>query len=59
MIVYFIVDEYTDVEDAEHTAEIVNIIIDTLNNPYRSRPEGELILGEVIRQSVDPSSLRS
>ncbi|KAI5998081.1 terpenoid synthase [Pisolithus albus] len=59
MIVYFIVDEYTDVEDAERTAEIVNIIIDALNNPYRSRPEGELILGEVIRQSVNLSSLRS
>ncbi|KAI5998083.1 terpenoid synthase [Pisolithus albus] len=65
MIVYFIVDEYTDVEDAERTAEIVNIIIDTLNNPYRSRPEGELILGEVIRQfwsraiqSASPTSQR-
>ncbi|KAI6120872.1 terpenoid synthase [Pisolithus croceorrhizus] len=50
MIVYFIVDEYTDVEDANRTAEIVNVIIDALNNPYRPRPEGEMILGEVIRQ---------
>ncbi|KIK17354.1 hypothetical protein PISMIDRAFT_111694 [Pisolithus microcarpus 441] len=65
MIVYFVVDEYTDVEDAERTAEIVNIIIDTLNNPYRSRPEGESILGEVIRQfwsrairSASPTSQR-
>ncbi|KAI5995364.1 terpenoid synthase [Pisolithus marmoratus] len=50
MIVYFIVDEYTDVEDADRAAEIVDIIIDTLKNPQRPRPEGEVILGEVIRQ---------
>ncbi|KAI6163689.1 terpenoid synthase [Pisolithus thermaeus] len=56
MIVYFIVDEYTDVEDANRAAEIVNVIIDALNNPHRPRPEGEMILGEVVRQSVDPSS---
>ena len=52
MIVYFIVDEYTDVENATQTAEIVDIIIDALKNPNEPRPKGEVILGEIIRQSV-------
>ena len=52
MIVLFLMDEYTDVENATKTAEIVDIAIDALKNPQQPRPEGEVILGEVIRQSV-------
>lgn len=52
IIVYFIVDEYTDVENATQTAEIVDIIIDALKNPHQPRPKCEVILGEIIRQSV-------
>ncbi|KAL4067245.1 isoprenoid synthase domain-containing protein [Scleroderma yunnanense] len=50
MIIYFIVDEYTDVENATRTAEIVDIIIDALKDPHQPRPKGEVILGEIIRQ---------
>ncbi|KAG6330338.1 hypothetical protein ID866_8752 [Astraeus odoratus] len=50
IIVYFIVDEYTDVEDATRTGEIVDIIIDALKNPHVPRPKGEVVLGEIIRQ---------
>ena len=52
MIILFLIDEYTDVENATKTAEIVDIAIDALKNPQQPRPEGEVILGEVIRQSV-------
>lgn len=63
MIVYFIVDEYTDAEDADRAAEMVDIIIDALNNPHRPRPEGEVILGEIIKQfwsrAIQSASLTS
>lgn len=63
MIVYFIVDEYTDVEDADRAAEMVDIIIDALKNPHRPRPEGEVILGEIIKQfwsrAIQSASLTS
>ncbi|KAH7928468.1 terpenoid synthase [Leucogyrophana mollusca] len=46
----FVVDEYTDIENAEVTREMIEIAIDALNNPHKPRPEGEVILGEVVRQ---------
>jgi hypothetical protein len=50
MNVYFIVDEYTDIENAAVTEEMVDIVIDALRNPHTKRPEGECILGEIVRQ---------
>ncbi|KAG0703646.1 terpenoid synthase, partial [Suillus ampliporus] len=47
---YFIVDEYTDIENAAVTKEMVDIVIDALHNPHKTRPEGECILGEMARQ---------
>ena len=52
MMMLFLVDEYTDVENARQTAEIVDITIDASKNPHQPRPEGEVILGEITRQSV-------
>ena len=52
MIILFLVDEYTDGENATQTAEIVDITIDASKNPHEPRPEGEVILGEITRQSV-------
>ncbi|KAH7921774.1 hypothetical protein BV22DRAFT_1038265 [Leucogyrophana mollusca] len=46
----FVVDEYTEVENAEVTREMIGIGIDALNNPHKPRPEGEVIFGEVVRQ---------
>ena len=50
MNLFFVVDEYTDVEPEPVVREMVNIVIDALNNPHKPRPEGENILGEIARQ---------
>jgi hypothetical protein len=54
MNVYFIVEEYTDNRNEAVTKEMVDIIIDALHNPHKARPEGECILGEIVRQYVLP-----
>ncbi|KAJ8587784.1 terpenoid synthase [Rhizopogon salebrosus TDB-379] len=63
MNVYFIVDEYTDIENAAVTEEMVDIVIDALRNPHTKRPEGECILGEIVRQfwarAIQTASLSS
>lgn len=50
MNLFFVVDEYTDVESAPVVREMVDIVIDALNNPHKPRPEGELVLGQVAKQ---------
>ncbi len=50
MNVFFVVDEYTDVEPAHGVRDIIEIVIDALQNPDKPRPEGEIMLGEVTRQ---------
>ncbi|KAI0345597.1 terpenoid synthase [Trametopsis cervina] len=48
--VRFLVDEYTDVEPESVVRDMINVVIDALHNPYRPRPEGETVLGEITRQ---------
>jgi hypothetical protein len=48
--VLIIVDDYTDVENAAVAEAMVDIVIDALHNPHKIRPEGECILGEIVRQ---------
>ncbi|KAG1839495.1 hypothetical protein C8R48DRAFT_621621, partial [Suillus tomentosus] len=50
MDLFFIVDEYTGIENEAVTKEMVDIVLDTLHNPHKIRPEGECILGEITRQ---------
>ena len=50
MNLFFVVDEYTDVEPEPVVREMMNIVIDALNNPHKPRPEGEILLGEVAKQ---------
>ena len=52
MNVFFIIDEYTDVESEGVVKEMVDIVIDAVTHPSKARPVGETILGEVVRQSV-------
>ena len=52
MNVFFVVDEYTDVEPAPVVREMIGIVIDALHNPDKPRPEGEILLGELCRQYV-------
>ncbi|KAF4623300.1 hypothetical protein D9613_001442 [Agrocybe pediades] len=53
MNLFFVVDEYTDVEPAHVVREMVDIAIDALNYPDKPRPEGEILLGELTRQFWD------
>ena len=46
------IDEYTDVEPAHVVREMVDVVIDALKTPDKLRPDGEILLGEVARQSV-------
>ncbi|KAG1793989.1 terpenoid synthase [Suillus plorans] len=50
MNLFFIVEEYTDIENEGVTKEMVDIVLDALQNPHKIRPEGECILGEITRQ---------
>ncbi|KAJ7120736.1 terpenoid synthase [Mycena crocata] len=47
---FFIIDEHSDVADADGARVQANIIIHALRNPHLLRPEGEWIGGEVARQ---------
>ena len=50
MNLFFVVDEYTDVEPTPVVREMIDVVIDALNNPHKPRPEGEIVLGEIARQ---------
>ncbi|KAG6905986.1 hypothetical protein DXG01_016457, partial [Tephrocybe rancida] len=50
MNLFFVIDEYTDVEPAPVVREMVDVVIDALNNPDRPRPEGEILLGKVAQE---------
>lgn len=51
-------EEYTDVEDSEGVRRIVEVCTDALRNPSTPRPDGEVILGELMRQYVrDPAEI--
>ncbi|KAJ7274930.1 isoprenoid synthase domain-containing protein [Mycena rebaudengoi] len=47
---YFLIDEYTDVESGPAVRQIIDAALDALNNPHKPRPQGEIIIGEVTRQ---------
>ncbi|KAG2071990.1 terpenoid synthase [Suillus decipiens] len=63
MNVFFIFDEYTDIANETVTKEMVDIVLDTLHHPHKVRPEGECILGEIVRQfwarAIQSASLSS
>ncbi|KAG2341934.1 terpenoid synthase [Suillus weaverae] len=49
MNLFFIVEEYTDIENEAVAKERADIVLDALHNPHKMRPEGECILGEIAR----------
>ncbi|KAI0089641.1 isoprenoid synthase domain-containing protein [Irpex rosettiformis] len=53
MNVYFVIDEYTDVEPQQVVREMIEVIIDAIHNPTKPRPKGEVVLGEITRQFWD------
>jgi len=50
MNLFFIVDEYTDVEPEPVVRSMVDVVIDALNHPHKPRPEGEIILGIIAKE---------
>ena len=52
MNLFFVIDEYTDVEPEPVVRNMVDIVIDALNNPHRQRPQGEILLGRVAQEYV-------
>ena len=52
MNLFFVIDEYTDVESVEVVREMADVVIDALNYPHKPRPSGEVFLGEMTRQYV-------
>ncbi|EIW84717.1 terpenoid synthase [Coniophora puteana RWD-64-598 SS2] len=56
MFFFFIIDEYTDVEDGKVTREMIGIVRDALEHPCDPRPEGEVVLGEMTRQFWERAS---
>ena len=47
---FFVVDEYMDVLPAHVVRDTINICIDALHDTTKARPDGENILGEMMRQ---------
>ena len=53
---FFIIDEYTDVQPAHVVREMMAACIDAMHNPAKPRPEGEVVLAEMVRQYVISAS---
>ncbi len=52
MNLVFVIDEHSDVADNETAQFQMECVMDALRNPYKPRPEGEWIGGEVTRSYV-------
>lgn len=50
MNLFFVFDEYTDVEDEHGVQRMADIVMDALRNPDVPRPAGESVIGEIARQ---------
>ncbi len=50
MDLFFVIDEYTDFEQAPAVKKIVDMLLDAVHNPQKPRPAGEPILGEMMRE---------
>ena len=52
MVLFFIYDEFTDKVDGDGARLYAEMVMDTIRNPYKVRPQGEPKLGEISRQYV-------
>lgn len=50
MHLFFVIDEYTDVECEREVQSMMGTASDALRNPGKARPEGEIFVGEMTRQ---------
>ena len=59
MNLLYVYDEYTDIVDGEGANQVRDIVMDAFRHPEKPRPEGELLLGEMARESVSFHSFDS
>lgn len=52
MNLFFVIDEHSDIVDADMAKVQADTVMDALRNPHAPRPSGEWIGGEVARQLV-------
>ena len=52
MNMFFVIDEYTDVEVAPVARYVVNVVMDAMKNPEKPRPDGEIVLGKIAQSWV-------
>ena len=52
MYLILVIDDQTDVESVPTVQELTDIMIDALNHPDKPRPEGEAILGRMVKEFV-------
>jgi hypothetical protein len=52
MYFVYVIDEYTDVSEVDEVRQQKDAIMDALRHPYKPRPKGEWVGGEVARQWV-------
>ncbi|KAH7098410.1 terpenoid synthase [Auriculariales sp. MPI-PUGE-AT-0066] len=50
MNLFFVVDEYTDLQSGDSVRETIDIVRDALAHPEKPRPEGEILLGQVVKE---------
>ncbi|KAI1782570.1 terpenoid synthase [Ganoderma leucocontextum] len=50
MNLFFVIDEHTDVLDEASVQVLADISMDALLNPIKPRPDGESVIGEIMRQ---------
>ncbi|KAJ7234681.1 hypothetical protein C8J57DRAFT_1089574, partial [Mycena rebaudengoi] len=49
---FFLIDEYKDVESGPAVREMTDAVLDALNSPCKVRPQEETIIAEVTRQYI-------
>lgn len=50
MNMFFLYDEYSDHQTVEVAREVADTMMDALRNPHKPRPEGDSVVGEIVRQ---------
>ncbi|KAG2040645.1 terpenoid synthase, partial [Suillus americanus] len=50
MNVLYVIDEYSDVSEEGEVRQQKDIVMDALRHPYKPRPKGEWVGGEIVRQ---------
>ena len=58
MNIFYVYDEYTDIADGEGANKVRDIVMDAFLHPEKPRPEGELLLGRMVQESVPPPFFR-